>query len=205
MHDAYKDFNNVVQEITRLQDLWKQLAFSAACAERLLPFYICYVKQQNFDSNPYFTALDYIWNCLERMEFDELATRRLLMECERALPNEDNAWKAGCPYADDTTAAVLYCLRFLLSRDQQEAIWAAKRAYEVADNFVIAQENYPIDSHDGELKILHHPVIQNELARQLRDLRELQLVVSDSSALQRLCRDLRRNAKSEAAVFFLPA
>lgn len=195
-----KSFDDVAQEVTQLPSgLWSRLAFAAACAERLLPFYVCYTKQRGFDPDPYFTALDFAWSCVGAMNCDEFEARHLSMECERTLPNEDDAWKAGCPYAGDATAAILYCLRFILSGDQQDAIWAAKRTYEVADNFVMTHTDYDIDSPDDELKILHHPVVQNELSRQLRDLREL--LGADLSAWQRQCCDLRRRAKSDSATF----
>lgn len=198
-----KNFDDVVQETAQLPTgPWGRLAFAASCAERLLPFYICYAKRQDVDSTPYFTALDYIWNCLDAMKWDENEARRLSLECERTLPNEDDTSKAGCPYAGDAAAAILYCLRFMLSGDQQETIYAARRTYEVADNFVMTRPAYNIDSPDDELKILHHPIVQNELSRQLRDLRELQLVNSDLSAWQRLCNELRRRAKTDAVVFF---
>lgn len=198
-----KCFDDVVQEVTRLPSgLWRRLAFAAACAERLIPFYLCYTKQLNISFTPYFSALDYIWNCLRAMKCDELEVRRLSIECERVLPNEDDAWKAGCPYADDATAAILYCLRLILTGDQQEAIWAAKRAYEVADNFVMSHSDYDIDSPDDELKILHHPVVQKEITRQLFDLYQLQRVSAELSDWQRLCNDIRRNAKSDAITFF---
>lgn len=197
-----KCFDDVVQAVTQLPSgLWGRLAFAAACAERLVPFYTCYTKQQDFDSTPYFASLDYIWSCLGAMKCDEFEVRGLSIECERTLPNEDDAWKVGCPYADDATAAILYCLRYISSGDQQEAIWAAKRAYEVADNFVMTHTDYDIGSPDDELKILHHPVVQREIARQLRDLHELPLVDAGLSAWQRLCNDLRRRAKSDAVNF----
>lgn len=195
-----KCFDDVAQEVTRLPpSLWSRLAFAAACAERLLPYYVCYTKQRGFDSTPYFAALNYIWGSVGTMKSDGFEVGSLLNECERTLPNEEDAWKAGCPYADDATAAILYCLRYILSGDQQEAIWAAKRAYEVADNFVMTHADYDIDSPDDEIKILHHPVVQNELSRQLRDLCELRGI--GLSAWQRRCNDLRSRAKSDAVIF----
>lgn len=196
-------FDDVVLGVTQLPSgLWGRLAFAATCAERLLPFYICYTKRQGSGAENYFVALDYVWNCLGVANCDPHDVAHLLVECERTLPDEDSAWNAGCPYADDATAAILYCLRLISSGDQQEAIWAAKRAYEVADNFVVAHTDHSIDSHEDELEVLHHPVIQNELGRQLRDLRELQRVGTDLPTLQGLCKELRQRAQSDAVAFF---
>ena len=77
------------------------------------------------------------------MKCDEHKAQHLLMACEGALPNEDDAWGQVAPTPMmRRQPAVLYCLRLVLSGDQQEAIWAAKRTYEVADNFVITHTDH---------------------------------------------------------------
>ncbi len=199
-------FDEIASEVSGLSTgFWGRLAFAAACAERIFPFYLRYRNLKNLDidfgMDPYISALDYIWICVGEMDFEEHKARQLLMVCEDVLPNEDEAWGTGCPYADDATAAVLYCLRFMLSGDQQEAIWAANRAYEVADNFVVNRTDHNIISRANELEILHHPIIQNELSRQLRDLQELHFSSTEINAFQSLCHNLRQRAKKEAVTF----
>lgn len=200
---SYNSFDNVVLEISYLRsDFWGQLAFAATCAERLFPFYRCYTAQEDWDADPYSSALNYVWRCLETMENNEDMVRQLVVECEKLLPNEDDAWQEGCPYAEDATATVIYCLRFFLSGDQQEVIWVARRAYEVADNFIVNNTDINTGNQEGELDILHHPIIQNELARQIRDLQELRHTSADVPAFQALCRILRQRANEEAIKFF---
>lgn len=199
--DEMNRFEDIARKVAELPTgLWGWVAFAATCAERLLPLYTCYAKQKVSGADNYLAALDYVWGCLGVMRFDPQDAQRLLAECEKTLPDEDGAWKAGCPYADDAAASILYCLRLMLSGDQQEAVWAATRAYEVADNFVVAHAGHGIDSPEDELEILRHPVIQNELARQLRDLHELQLVGVDLPSLQGVCVQLRQRANSETVV-----
>lgn len=196
-----KCFGDVEKEIERLPaGLWERLAFSAACSERLVPFYVCYMGKYP-QKNCYILALDYIWSCLVIRRYDEHTSRRFLMECEANIPNEDEAWGVNCPYADDAAAAIVYCLRFMLSEDQQEAVWSAKRTYEVADNFVISHLDFKAETDQSEQEILSNPIIQNELARQLRDLCELQHVVTDLAVWGALCVRLRQKAKSNAIDF----
>lgn len=202
MSTTTKDFDDVIKEVLQLRTgFWGQLAFAATCSERLLPFYRCYVEEKNeLNDDPYVSALISVWHCVETMERYE-NVRDLLEECEAKLPAEEDAWKVGCPYAGDGAAVILYSLRFLFSKDQQEVIWAARRAYEVADNFVCNLQEQCLGSPNGENSILRHPIIQNELTRQLRDLRELECTANDTQEFLAVCINLKRRASEESINF----
>jgi uncharacterized protein YjaG (DUF416 family) len=152
----------------------KMVAFAACCAERLAPVYMRYAQKASLpdhESSLFRYALDEVWNHLLGKKIDELALEQLEESCLEAIPSEDDTSTFKEPYAEDAGAAVTYCLRALRSCDPQNAIWAATSLYDALDNFVIRTE---AASHIDEQKILAHPLIQEELARQQCDLDQLE-------------------------------
>lgn len=73
-------------------------------------------------------------------------------------------------------------------------MWAASRAYEALDDYVITNENIDSAAPGAESEILSHRLVQAELARQSRDLDELRegrITINQ----------LRDRAKAEATEF----
>ena len=85
------------------------------------------------------------------------------------MPTENSTWSQSWPIAEDAVACLVYTLESLQKSDLQEAAWAARRAYESADQLAI------LDLEDGsrgfpdEQVLLKHPFVQQELERQERD------------------------------------
>ncbi|WP_157771971.1 DUF416 family protein [Ralstonia solanacearum] len=144
----------------------KMLAFSAGCAEMLMPAYERYAAKASVSPQVprmYRVALDAMWNLALGTHMGAEDLTRMEQDCLFAIPSEDEAWQHGEPYAEDAGAAVTFTLRVALSRDPQNAVWAARRLYDALDHFVGAQ----VESGAGwETAILEHPLIQGEFARQ---------------------------------------
>lgn len=89
-----------------------------------------------------------------------------------AMPDANEYSFVAC-LAEDALAAAAYALRYVDDGEVQNAVWAARRAYEAADSF--AGEKLPDGTFDSarEAGILRHPVVQTELRRQRRDLQEI--------------------------------
>ncbi len=152
----------------------RMVAFSASCAERLLPTYKRYAAKASLSEGEreiFGSALDLVWRLVlgETVGERELESRE--QACLDAIPSEDEAWELDEPYAEDSGAAVTFSIRAWRSSDPQEAVWAARRVYEALDSFVRQSGG---GSDADELTTLSHPLIQRELERQAHDLGQLE-------------------------------
>ncbi|MCG5510086.1 DUF416 family protein [Ectothiorhodospira lacustris] len=199
-------FNDIAHKITAGGvDSWGVAACVAACAGRLLPEFERFSRRRLVEqrqSMPIGELLNYIWVCVVSRRVDREGALAALRSCEEQIPDESAADVVGCPYAEDAAAAVAYCLRFLLSAERQDAVWAAQRAYEATDNYVIRQFNIDASSVDGEREVLGSPTVQRELGRQLRDLLEVEAIGGDLGKYGPTCTMLRDRAAKEAASVF---
>ena len=173
-------------------------AFAAACAERMAPSYEAYSQRTGTgDPAVYRELLGHLWIDLAGQRMSDSEIDKNIKRSEELFPLEDDPWVPEYPAADDATAALVYSLQSRRNGSSKEAAWAARRAYEALDDYVITRENLDISSPGAELQILNHPLVQAELARQARDLDELgegRITVEQ----------LRDRSKAEAS-FFLPA
>src|SRR5262245_49626325 len=85
----------------------------------------------------------------------------------------DAPWIEQQAAAEDATAALAYALRCRKTGKAQEAAWAARRAYDALDDYVINREGIDTNAPDGDIRVLAHPLIQAEFERQNRDFEEL--------------------------------
>ncbi len=115
-------------------------------------------------------------------------------------PDDDASLGTESAYAEDACVAVVYALECRRSGDSQEAMWSAERATSTLDTFVINRDNVNLNALGAERRILADPLIQAELARQLRDLDEL-LGAADEDVKQVAAR-FRDRAKAEGRIFF---
>ena len=86
------------------------------------------------------------------------------------LPEESDDWVIGHALADDALSSLAYAIRCLLTPEPQEAAWAARRAYEAADQSAIRVLGALAGSPNTEAAIKSHGFVQRELARQRMDL-----------------------------------
>lgn len=96
--------------------------------------------------------------------------RNWLDEVMRLLPGEAGEWNLGVALADDALSSLAYAIRSMLSDDPQESVWAARRAYEAADQAAIRALGVQPGVSDVEATIRSHSFVQRELGRQRRDL-----------------------------------
>ena len=188
---------NLAEKLTRLSPLLRA-AFAAACAQKLAHAYSTYAIRSNRDPEVLNHVFALLWNDLNgtTRSDDELESQ---IETAMALiPKEEDEWIAEQAAADDAAAALAYALRCRRDGSVQDAVWAARRAYNALDDYIITQEN--IDTHiaGGEERILNHPLMQTELFRQARDLEEL---YEGTITIEKL----RQRSTSEAAEFFSSA
>jgi hypothetical protein len=125
------------------------------------------------------------------------ACMQAIPECVESATGESRdgfIWKAA---GESALSALAYALRCRQNGSANEAAWAAECAYEAIDHFVVNTENVEINIRGEEERVLHHPLIQAEFARQVRDLTELR---QSAVTLELVC----QRAKEEAWVFLPP-
>jgi uncharacterized protein YjaG (DUF416 family) len=183
-------------------DARRRAAFAAACAERLLPAYRkLQATRPHLDPIALEQALARLWDDLvgDRPVVDEELDQLITHSAE--LVPESEPWTSQLPYAENAAAAVSYALRCRRSGDLREAVRTARQAHEALDTYVTDELDPSIDLNapDGEARVIQHPLLQAELARQQQDLLALQ---ADDAALDVLLADLRTRAQRAAVVLF---
>ncbi len=84
---------------------------------------------------------------------------------------------------DDRVAACAFVLRHLLSREGQEAVWSARRAYDACDALAQRAFDFDVFTEEVEDSLLTHPVVQAELRHQQLDLEQLRIDPGSSTAV----------------------
>jgi uncharacterized protein YjaG (DUF416 family) len=184
----------LVQRLSALPSIL-QVAFAAACAERLFPAYGVFCRSAGRgDEATLREVLDRVWDHLlgNKMTVDQV--QDALARCMDLIPGDDDTpYLDEQPYAEDAGSAAAYALRALEGGGPQEAGWAARHAYEALDHYVIHHVGI-----EDEQQILAHPLLQAEFARQERDVDECGTAPDPVALIARL----RERAQAEAASYF---
>ena len=194
---------SLVTELERLPSPFR-VVFAAASAERLLPAYVAFSRQTGRGDAPTLTAvLERLWLDAQGNRMDARQVQENLDVSMSLIPQEDSGpWVPGQAWAEDAAAAVAYALRCRQNGQSQEAAWAARRAYEALDHFVIGREGIDTNRAGAEEQVLSHPLVQAELLRQRRDLREL--LAANQQDVVRVAQQMRQRAQAESATVFEP-
>src|SRR5262249_12079900 len=111
----------------------------------------------------------HLWKDVRSAEIDHATWSKILGEVMNLIPEENDDWTGVEALADDAVSSLAYAIRCLLTRSSQEAVWAARRAYEAADQAAIRTLGVQPEPHTEET-IKAHTFVQRELARQRNDL-----------------------------------
>ena len=179
-----------------------RVVFAAAIAERLLPAYVSFShKTGRGNPNILTEILERLWRDIQGTQMDPEELQQNIDLSMKLIPQEDDIpWILDQAWAEDAVAAVTYALRSRQNGKSQESAWVARRAYEALDHFVIAHEDIDPSIVGAEERVLSNPLIQDELMRQQRDLRELDAVdLQDESTL---AQKIRQRAKAESIGVF---
>jgi uncharacterized protein YjaG (DUF416 family) len=152
-----------------------RVAFAALCAERLMPAYTAFARRLGHKDAVQLTSiLGRVWRAVDNGAMAEEDLLSNLDVCMGLIQAEDEGeWSSLRAYAEDAVAAVAYALRVQQNGESQEAAWAARRVYEALDHFVTNEEEIDTSEPGAEERILSHPLIQQELVRQRKDLDDL--------------------------------
>jgi uncharacterized protein YjaG (DUF416 family) len=179
-----------------------RVIFAAAIAERLLPAYVSF-SYKTGKGSPKMLAeiLERLWLDIEGTHMDAQELQQNIDLSIKLIPPEDDIpWIPEQAWAEDAVSAVAYALRSRQNGKSQESAWAARRAYEALDHFVVTHEGIDPNSGGAEERVLSSPLVQAELMRQERDLREL--CAEDPQQVAILSEKMRQRAKAESATVF---
>lgn len=127
-----------------------------------------------------------LWDDLQEPIVNRAAWSERLDEVMGLLPEDSDDCLLGLAMAEDALSSVAYAIRCLITHSAQEAAWAARRAYEAADQAAIKVLGLTPGLPNVELVIRAHSFVQRELARQRNDL----LLLHAANTIE----DVRRNA-----------
>lgn len=202
---AHLRFNEqaLVKELDRLPSPLR-VVFAAASAERLLPAYTRFSRRTGRGDATALTAiLERLWQDIQGSRMDAQQVQENVDVSMSLIPQEDSGpWAPDQAWAEDAAAAVTYALRCRQSGQSQEAAWAARRAYEALDHFVISQEGIEATKAGAEEQVLAHPLVQAELLRQRHDLDEL--LAADDQDVVRVAKRMHMKAQAESEAVFNP-
>jgi hypothetical protein len=188
----------------QLGQLPKELmvSFAAACTQRLAPGYFLYFRETGRGDMVLFSHMLYnLWSTLLGNTSSALMITKYINICISLIPKENNErWTPEQSLAESAATSLTYSYRCLQNADPQEAVWAASQCYELLDELTLNSENIDTNTSDGENRVLQHPIIQAELARQHRDLDEL--LKSKGMENKTMIETLRNRAQKDADIFF---
>jgi uncharacterized protein len=196
---TFPAFNcKILEERLSKLDKKSQLAFGAACCERLLPNYIAFVKDTGWgDIDPIRNALDLIWLYLEGKQSELTELKKNISLCESVAPDSEETQSLYVTSAQDTCFAVCCLLDHLIEQDVGKIIQVATYATDSVDLYVQVIENLKPNTPDLEQKILMHRLMQRELSQQTKDLESIEKAEGiDSKFLYQLKTSWINNGKS---------
>jgi uncharacterized protein YjaG (DUF416 family) len=167
-----------------------RLAFLLSCAERLFPNYVAFFNRHGWgDPTALREALDLGWKALSGSQIGEREIQEGLHRCEAATPDTE---EFGSPLGSAALDAAVSCalvLELLLQNRPEKVLEGASLARDSVDMYVQDSEGMDADDPLREQRIIGHPLMQEELARQKRDLALLQ---QTDWSRNDACEDLRR-------------
>ncbi|MBM7518652.1 DUF416 family protein [Nocardioides nitrophenolicus] len=158
------DERDLIGRLTGL-DRRSKTAFAAACAQRLLQMFERYSSSvATPEVGPRLARIvDAAW----AVASGEVARTDLLSlqaEAEDMVPSDEDSWTRELGYGQNAAAAAAYAIRTWLTNDPQEAGWAARQVYEIAD-YAMLQANPDLDpsASGADLRILGSDLVQDAL------------------------------------------
>jgi len=152
-------------------------AFILSCGERLLPNYRAFCRHHDWgDEEVLRKALDLGWDYLRGETINQTTVGSLRIHCESVTPDTNDFDSIYVSPALDAGVVVLSLIDSILDPDRRGPFLdAATLARDTVDMYV--QGINDLDPQDPALeeRILRHPLMQSELMRQKRDLKQLEL------------------------------
>lgn len=151
------------------------VAFAAACATRQVRNFSTFTSETEASRRILPSQImGYLWEYITDPTHASDWNQRY-EDVMSLMPEQDKVWTVADAIVEDAVASIAYAIRCLMSHKIEEAAWAARRAYESADQIVIRLLKVRLGQPGSEEIIKSHEVVQRELQRQSRDYDLLQM------------------------------
>lgn len=167
-----------------------QIAFVSSICERLLPNYEIFARESSWDTALLLrTSLNEVWLLLEGKPLDELRFRQLIIDCEKAIPDDvDNNYSAYVSEAQNAAISICNALDLCLESNPIFVRRVAKCAHNTLYEYLDWQLNESYDDwgkknvYDWETKtveaqiriVAKHPFTVREMTKENEVLQHLQ-------------------------------
>lgn len=167
------DQDDVLRQLKRMP-FSSALAFMLSCAERLYPNYLAFVRHHEWgDADSLRESLDLGWAALGGGTVDGDKLDDLRSRCQDAEPETEDFDSVYVSPALDAASVAGMLLDFLKERDVTVVAEAASLCRDTVDMYAQELESMDANAPDLEARILAHPLMQRELARQRSDIERL--------------------------------
>ncbi|MCG8422126.1 MAG: YjaG family protein [Proteobacteria bacterium] len=167
------DHGEVLQRLKRLSFL-SALAFLLSCAERLYPNYLAFLRHHGWgNADAIRESLDLGWTVLEGGNVDGDRIDDVRSRCQDAEPDTEHFDSVYVSPALDAASVAGILLDFIRAKDVNSVAEAASLCRDTVDMYIQELESMDANAPDLEARILAHPLMQRELARQRGDIERL--------------------------------
>jgi uncharacterized protein len=205
IHLNFFDYESLEKELKKLH-LFHQIAFAAACCERMLPNYNYFCRLENF-GNPDFprAVLNEIWQNLEQgTSVDTSRAQSLIDEFDNddIFPDDLDYGGQYCYEAQEALLGIINVLGAFTDFKVDLISSVARHARNTIEVSIPDQESFNVNrERDGKEKfrkaIANHPWTVRELAKETEDLQRLkQAQTLDRELLEWLRTSFNNDGKS---------
>jgi uncharacterized protein len=157
----------------RLLDDDQRLAYSILIAERFWQNYQPFHRQQSW-GNPSLLrkAIDLAWTSFFDLEL-AIDLGELIERLDKITPDSEDFAGKNAELAISAAIVVTYLIYFLQTRDAENICHQAQAAFEAVDNYAgwdLWEDRGVILTPEMEQQLRDHPLVQQELRRQVDDL-----------------------------------
>ncbi|WP_394831367.1 DUF416 family protein [Pendulispora rubella] len=177
-------------------------AFAACCAERLLPAYHLYCARLKLP-RLLEQRLELVWSFVLGTKPAPPASQIQAMfesDSQSLIPPDQR----GTEYAQDAAISILYALLSLAPSnpsDVEGPVSAARHVTDALDRYIARHVGIQPDDPKYAEQVTNHEVLLSEVARQRRDLNELQHLLSQKDQWSPTLNTLRDRATTERLYF----
>jgi len=128
------------------------------------------------DMTPLARALDVLWNASRTGVCPpDTVCRKFVSECEAQAPSSEVHASLFTTSAQEAAFAICSLLDYCIDRNVDQVLLAARYPTDSVDLYVQELEQMSPQDPDLEQRILRHPLMQQELAREHRDLTAIEI------------------------------
>ena len=167
------EFDTLEKELEILPP-FHQVAFAAACCERMLPNYNAFSRMYSWgNSSVPKNALDEVWQILEGKAVDPAKIEQLIEACgdEHIFPDDLDFGGQYCMEAQEALQSIIYTLSEFIKPNLNYIVKVAKSARTTVEAHI--DTVFRPGENKSEDDIASHPLAVREMAKEAEDLQRL--------------------------------